>query len=94
MVERHLQTDVSIIRRQHGVSVVGKSALKHLEYFAPVFDDEYCSHWTLGSCHAGNIMVNCRSSKAVVTNRPFPLVYANPAGGESPLPPFCTPLSG
>ena len=35
-------------------------------------------------------MVNCRSSKAVVTNRPFPLVYANPAGGE----PSGRPLSG
>jgi hypothetical protein len=66
MVERHLQTDVSIVRRQHGVPVVGESTLKHLEYFAPVFDDEYGSRWTLGSSHAGNIMVNCRCSKAVV----------------------------
>ena len=64
MVECHLKADVSVIRRQYGVPVVGESTLEDLEHFSPILDDEYGGCWTLGDCHAENIIGNRRASKA------------------------------
>jgi hypothetical protein len=63
MVERHLQPAVSIIGCQDGIAVVGQRSLKHIEDLSAVFDDEHCRGRTLGSCHAGTMMVKRRSSK-------------------------------